>query len=66
MVTKFILIFLHLVPNVGVEYKYFPVIFIDSLLVCENKYYLKIYLDNFAYKTVEIFLETDEDYLYLF
>ena len=29
----------------------FTVISIDSLLVCENKYYLQVYLDNCAYKT---------------
>ena len=26
--------------------------YIDSLLVCENKYYLEVYLDNCAYKIV--------------
>ena len=30
----------------------FTAISIDSVLVCENKYYLHVYLDNFAYKTV--------------
>ena len=28
------------------------VISIDILLVCKNKYYLQVYLDNYAYKTV--------------
>ena len=28
----------------------FTVIFIDPLLVYESKYYLQVYLDNFAYK----------------
>ena len=30
----------------------FTVIFIDSLLVCETKYYLQVYLDNCAYKVI--------------
>ena len=30
----------------------FPVISIDSLLVYDKKYYLQVYLDNCAYKTV--------------
>ena len=33
-----------------IEYEYFTVISIDSLLVYENKYYLQVYLDNCAYK----------------
>ena len=36
----------------GVECEYFTVIFIDSLLVYDSKYYLRVYLDNSAYKIV--------------
>ena len=39
----------------------FIVISIDALLVYEDKYYLKIYLDNFNYKTVN---EEMIDYLH--
>ena len=35
------------------EYESFAVIFIDSLLVNESKYYLQVYLDNCAYETVD-------------
>ena len=35
------------------EYESFAVISIDSLLVNENKYYLQVYLDNCAYKTID-------------
>ena len=28
----------------------FTIISIDSLLICENKYYLQVYVDNCAYK----------------
>ena len=52
----------------------FTVISIDSLLVYDNSYYLQVYLDNCAYKTVgnqmidyldyDLF-ETDEDYFLL-
>ena len=41
------------VPEDGVECESFTIISIDSLLVYENKYYLHIYLDNVAYKTVD-------------
>ena len=41
------------VPEDGVECEYFAIISIDSLLVCENKYYLQIYLDNCAYRIVD-------------
>ena len=34
------------------EWQSFCVISIDSLLVYDKKYYLQVYLDNFAYKTV--------------
>ena len=37
----------------GVECKSFTIISIDSLCVYKNKYYLQVYLDNYAYKTVE-------------
>ena len=33
-----------------IECESFTVISIDSLLIYENKYYLQVYLDNFAYK----------------
>ena len=36
----------------GVKCEYFTVIFNDSLLVYENKYYLQVYLDNCVYKIV--------------
>ena len=36
----------------NIKSKPFTVIFIDSLLVYENKYYLQVYLDNCAYKIV--------------
>ena len=38
------------VPEDDIEYESFTVISIDSLLVCENKYYLQVYLGNCAYK----------------
>ena len=34
----------------GVECESFTIIFIDSLLVYGNKYYVQVYLDNCAYK----------------
>ena len=37
-------------PEDGIEYGSFTVISIDFLLVYEKKYYLQVYLDNFAYK----------------
>ena len=37
-------------PEHDIECKSFTVISIDSLIVCENKYYLQAYLDNCAYK----------------
>ena len=40
-------------PEDDLEYKSFTVISIDSLLVCEKKSYLQIYLDNFAYKIID-------------
>ena len=39
----------------------FTIISIDSLLVYENKYYAQVYLDNCAYKIVNIEMA---DYLY--
>ena len=36
-----------------IECETFTVISIDYLLVYESKYYLKVYLDNCAYKIVE-------------
>ena len=32
------------------KFEYFTVLYIDSLLVYEHKYYLHVYLDNCAYK----------------
>ena len=40
------------VPDDGVQCKSFTVISIASLLVYESKYYLQVYLDNWAYKIV--------------
>ena len=40
------------VPEDDVECESFTVISIDSLLVYDKKYYLQVYLDNCAYKTV--------------
>ena len=57
-------------PEDDIEYKYFTVISIDSLLVYENKYYLQVYLRNGAYKILykqmidyleENIFETDDD-----
>ena len=57
-------------PEDYIECESFTVISIDSLLVCENKYYLQVYLDNCAnkiidkqmiYYLVDNFFETDED-----
>ena len=50
-------------PEDDKECKSFTVIFIDSLLVYENKYYLKVYLVNCAYKIVNkqmIMIEFEE------
>ena len=38
------------VPEDGVECESFTIISIDSVLVYENKYYLQVYSDNYAYK----------------
>ena len=40
------------VPENDIECESFTVISIDSLLAYENKYYLQVYLDNCAYKSV--------------
>ena len=40
------------VPEGDVECESFTVISIYSLLVCDKKYYLQVYLDNYAYKIV--------------
>ena len=40
-------------PEDSVECKYFTVITIGSLLFYEKKYYLKVQLDNCAYKIVD-------------
>ena len=39
-------------PESDIGCEYFTVISIDFLLVSENKYYMKVYLDNCAYKIV--------------
>ena len=39
------------VPKYAIECEYFTVISIDSLLVYESKYYVQVYLVNWAYKT---------------
>ena len=39
-------------PENDIECEYFTVIFIDCLLVYENKYYLQVYLGNCTYKIV--------------
>ena len=39
-------------PEDGVECESFTTISINSLLIYESKYYLKVYLDNCAYKFV--------------
>ena len=40
------------VPEDDIECECFIVISIDSLLVCDKKYYLQVYLENCAYKIV--------------
>ena len=40
------------VPEDDMEWEFFTVISIDSLLVYEKKYYLQVYLDDYAYKIV--------------
>ena len=40
------------VPEDYIECESFTVISIDSLLVNDKKYYLQVYLDDFAYKTL--------------
>ena len=35
-----------------IECEYFTVVFTDALLAYDKKYYLQVYLNNFAYKTV--------------
>ena len=39
-------------PEDDIEYKYFTVISIDSLLACKKKYHLQVHLDNCAEKNV--------------
>ena len=39
-------------PEDNINCDSFTVIFIDSLLVYENKYYIQVYLDNYADKIV--------------
>ena len=40
------------VPEYDIECESLAVIFIDSLVVYDKKYYLQVYLDNCAYKIV--------------
>ena len=47
-------------PGDDIEFEFFTVIFIDSLLLYDNGYYIQVYLDNCAYKTVGKHME---DYL---
>ena len=42
-----------IVPEDDIKCKSFTVISIDSLLVYKSKYYLKVYLDNCAYKIID-------------
>ena len=54
-------------PEDNIESGSITVISIDPLLLCKNKYYLKAYLDNCAYKiadkrTIDYFLKTGEYY----
>ena len=49
MMIKFMAVF-GIAPENGVECESFTTIFIDSLVACENKYYLLICLDNCFYK----------------
>ena len=41
------------VPEDDIECEYFTVISVDSLLVYNGKYYLQVFLDNYAYKIVK-------------
>ena len=45
------------VPEDGVEYDFFTIISIDSLLVYGNKYSLEVYSDNYAYKIVNTLMK---------
>ena len=40
-------------PEDNIECEYFTVIFINSLLVYENKYYLQVYLGNCTHRIVD-------------
>ena len=40
------------IPKDNIECKSFIFISIDSLLVYNKKYYLQVYLDNYAYKII--------------
>ena len=57
-------------PEGGIKLESFTVIFIDFLLIYENRYYLQVYLNKYAYKIVNTeiiyylddkFFEADED-----
>ena len=41
------------VPEDNIECESFTVMSIDSLLVYKNKYYLQVYFDNCAYKSID-------------
>ena len=41
-------------PEDSAECESFIITFIDSLLVYENRHYLQVYLDNCAYKFVDM------------
>ena len=40
-------------PEYGAECKSFTIICIDSLLVYDNRYYLQVYLDNYASEIID-------------
>ena len=40
-------------PEDGVEYEFFAIMYINSSLVYENKYFLQQYLDRFAYEIAD-------------
>ena len=40
-------------PKDDKKCRYFAVTSIDSLLVYENKYYLKVYIENCGYKIID-------------
>ena len=53
MVINFKVLFTAQVPEGRVKCKSFTIIFTDSLLVYDSKYYLQVYLNNRSYKVVK-------------